>query len=239
MNMQSLNSTAGARAPQQARTSREEVLTKDTPGSGWVDDFDFTVIDHSREIYFLPGMDRLAATLVEKSQQKMKVRVEAQSQVLEYVLDGKNRDADVTVSLNGNPYELKSSPQPDGSSQFLGNGSAGKVNLTINYSNNTAHAGALVEWGDEGQMSATDKLIVDPDPNSPRPFEIIGNFACARMYQEILKEADGFQILGDMGNYPIDGRISKTENGGYLIEGHLGELKYKQTITPLEPGPAV
>lgn len=238
--MQSLNSPAVTRAPQQVRTSpQDEVLSKDNPGSGWVDDFDYAVIDHSREMYFLPGIDRLAAGLIEKSQQKMKVRVEAQDQVLEYVLDGKNRDADVTVNLNGKPYELKSHPQPDGSSQFIGDGPAGKVNLTVNYSENAAHAGALVEWGEDANMALTDKLITDPDPNSPRPYELIGNFACARMYQEILKDGDGFQILGDMGSYPIDGRISKTENGGYLIEGHLGELKYKQTITPFEPGPAV
>ncbi len=237
--MQSLSNISSARPSSPLQNANQPETSKDIPGSGWVDDYDFSVIDHSREMYFLPGVDRLAAGLVEQSQQKMKVRVEAQDQVVEYVLDGKNRDADVTVSLNGKPYELKSTPQPDGSSQFNGQGPAGNVNLSVNYSPNTSHAGALIKWGEDSEMALTDKLITDPDPNSPRPYEIIGNFACARMYQEILREPDGFQILGDLGSYPIDGRLSKLDNGGYLIEGHLGELKYKQTITPLEPGPAV
>lgn len=236
MNMSTITSVAG-RTPLSQSQSQAQCHTRnaeEVSPKGHVDDFDWSVLDHSREMFFLPGVDRLAAHLASKSDGPVKVRVESQGQFLEYTLDGKHPENSVSLNLNGVPYEMKASTNPDGSLQFDGEGTPGKVNLSIEKRPEGQHASALVVF-EEGQMALTQKMVVDPDPKSSRMAEVIGNFACAKLYEEFLRGDDGksWEIMGDMGNYPIFGKLTANPDGSYLVAGSLGDLEYKQTITPV------
>ena len=199
----------------------------------WDDNFDLTELDHSREMYFLPGVDRLAATLAARSDSPLKVRLEAQGQFLEYVLDNKDPHAPIHGSLNGKPFTFTNSPgeQPD-QREVESQTSGGKVRGTLYQLSDGSSFSGLVEHSQDS-MPITQRLnYTSPDGKLPVG-EIIGNFACARMFLDIEKEGDGLLIAGDMGSYKVEAHLKPSGNG-YVSEGHLGELEFRQFFTPVQ-----
>ena len=107
-------------------------------------DFDLSVLNHSREMYFLPGMDRLAATLAAKAETPVKVRMEARGQFLEYVIDGKHPEAVIEASLNGSPFKMIPKHNDDGSWDMNADTTGGTVAGTITQEPQGTHFGGLI-----------------------------------------------------------------------------------------------
>ena len=184
--------------------------------------WDLTVLNHSREIYFLPGVDRLAMSIAECSEAPLHVKVECNGQSLEYVIeDGVPKNA----SLNGAPFEVTVTPGEDGKSKVSATGAPG------NYSGTMREDGINVLVNDD--MPVAERILWEQNEGSDKVGEIIGNFACARLYEGFYKNEQGLRILGELGRYPLDAQLSKGPNGTLVLEGEFGDLTYRETFTPL------
>ena len=61
--------------------------------------------------------------------------------------------------------------------------------------------------------------------------QIYGNFACARMEQDLVREGDSLHITGDLGPHKMETWLRPDSQGGLIHEGDLGDLHFRQIFT--------
>lgn len=193
-------------------------------------EFDLSTIDNAREVYFLPQVDRLAAWIAQQAEQPMRVRVEAEGQVLEYVTTGDPAQT-VVASLNGVPFEVSSAPGEEKDSlKWTGHGQAGEVEGDFYKLEDGTQVTGLA--GPERMPFNHSLHIVEkPEPQGP-VMESRGNFACARMHHEYYAENGHLKVEGELGRHTIDAVLEGGPENGYILQGNFGDLEFKQTFTP-------
>lgn len=192
--------------------------------------FELSVLDTGREMYFLPQMDRLAALLAGESQRPLQVRVEAENQVIEYVVTD-NPSATIEANLNGKPFVMSTAPAEDGSLALTGHSEPGEFdgNFYLNPDGSTQVTGIV----GPNRMPVNHSLwrVKDPKPGDP-VIESLGNFACARMSTAYYPEGDNLHLLGNMGVHNIDAILTR-QGEGWQLQGDYGDIKFRQTFTPV------
>lgn len=193
--------------------------------------FELSVLDTGREMYFLPQMDRLAALLASESHKPMQVRLEAENQVIEYVVT-EDPAATIEANLNGKPFVMSTAPAEDGSLALTGHSEPGEFegNFYLNPDGSTQVTGLA----GPNRMPVNHSLwrVKDPKPGDP-VIESLGNFACARMSTAYYPEGENLHLLGNMGVHNIEGMLTR-EGEGWKLEGDYGDMKFRQTFTPLQ-----
>jgi len=185
--------------------------------------FDLTTIETARESYFLPGIDRLAAKVAADAGVPVDVHVDINGQFLEYTLPPGEGDATIPLNVNGQAVEVTRS---NGSYKAEGP-VIGKLDATVEPYSNGSKISGLVGTED---MPFSESI----EFNTPAGFhaELGGNFACSRMWQEIEQKPDHLKLSGALGSHWISSEIRQGPNGSLVIVGELGELEFRQTITP-------
>lgn len=186
----------------------------DAPGAEADPVFDLSFLDNARENYFLPGVDRLAATLAGTFEGPAKVRLEAEGQFLEYTLHSDR----VEGSLNGNAFALAKEDAGAGAWRLEGDTPGGKVKVKVSDKPDGTRAIGLVNGMPFNQ--GIHRL--------EGSYELDGNFACARLAQSVDSEG---RVSGTLGRHTLAYQVA-TEGDGYLIQGQFGDLSFRQTITP-------
>lgn len=195
-------------------------------------------MNHSREMYFLPTMDRLAATVASNAQSPVRVRTEANGQFLEYVLDGKHPEAPISGSLNGKEFQMLPKHNDDGSWDVSADTSGGTVGATITQEPMGTHFSGLIKAPSEEEGRFCTERITFQSPEDGRIATVAGNFACARMMEDLTKVDDGVSIEGVMGDYNISGKLQQGPNGTLVNEIDLGDIHFHQTFTPVSSEPS-
>ena len=201
-------------------------------------DFDLGVMNHSREMYFLPTMDRLAATVAGNAQAPIKVRTEANGQFLEYVLDGKHPEAAISGSLNGKDFQMLPKHNDDGSWDVAADTTGGTVGATITQEPMGTHFSGLIKASNEDEARFCTERITFQAPDDGRIAVVSGNFACARMTEDLTKVDDGVSIEGVMGDYNVSGKLQEGPSGTLVNEIDLGDIHFHQTFTPMSSQPS-
>lgn len=185
--------------------------------------FDLTTIENAREAYFLPGIDRLAASVAEKATTPVDVHVDINGQSLDYTLPPGSGDAVIPTNVNGQNVEIRR----EGDAYKAEGPVIGKLDATFEPIENGSKIGGLVGTED---MAFTESIQF----NTPNGFyaELGGNFACSRMWQEVEHKGEGLKVSGALGSHWISSEITVGANGALVIEGSLGEVDFRQTITP-------
>lgn len=185
--------------------------------------FDLTTIETARESYFLPGIDRLAAKVTDDANVPVDVRVDFGEQFISYTMQPGTGDATIPVTVNGRTFDVAR----QGGNYTASGEVIGKLDATVEpYENGTKISGLV---GTE-DMPFTESIQF----NTPAGFamELGGNFACSRMWQEIETRPDHLKVSGALGSHWISSEIRQGPNGSLVIEGSLGELEFRQTLTP-------
>lgn len=185
--------------------------------------FDLTTIETAREAYFLPGIDRFAAKVAEDAAGPVDVHVDINGQFLEYTLQPGTGDATIPLNVNGQPVEITRS-----NGGYSAQGPViGKLDATVEAFGTGTKISGLVGTED---MPFTESL----EFNTPAGFhaELGGNFACSRMWQEVEQKGDHLKVSGALGSHWISSEIRTGPNGSLVIDGSLGDIEFRQTITP-------
>ena len=192
--------------------------------------FDLTTIETARESYFLPGIDRFAASVADGSSTPVDVHVEIGGQFLSYTMPPGGQDGTIPVNVNGNTLEITRSTGQDGVVTYLADSPLGDLNATVEKTENGSRVNGIVGTED---MPFNESITFDPGfATTGHLADVNGNFACSRMWQEITKRDDHLKLEGALGSHWIASTIKSGENGTLVIEGSLGEIDFRQTITP-------
>ena len=198
--------------------------------------FQLDVLDHSREMYFLPGIDRLAVTLAARSEVPLHVKVEVEGQYLEYTLDSRRPEAPIQGSFNGKPFQMTSKPGEEGKRDYELRSSAGNVFATLYPESEGSGFSAIVE-NPEDRVPISQRMNLDPNHKGSLPQgTIIGNFSCSRLHEDLVQEGDQLKISGVMGAYDVGATLSPGPNGTLINVGFLDDVEFRQTFTPVKPG---
>ena len=198
----------------------------DAPGAEADPVFDLSYLDNARENYFLPGVDRLAATLAAGYDGPVKVRLEAEGQFMEYTLDAHHPEAPDSGSFNGNAFELAKEDAGNGAWRLAGDTPGGAIKIKVANRPDGTHANGLVNG-----MPLNQGIHVHGETSA----ELDGNFACARLAQTVAPEEGGLHVTGTLGRHTLDYHVTPGENDGILIQGQFGDMTFRQTLTPVQP----
>lgn len=189
--------------------------------------FDLSLLDNARENYFLPGVDRLAASLAACYGGPVKVRLEAEGQFMEYTMDPTRPESPVVGSLNGNPFELQPQDAGGGAWRLAGDTPGGAIKIKVAQRPDGSHANGLINGMPINQG-------IHFDENGEHVADLDGNFACARLAQTVTREDEGYHLTGTLGRHNLDYRVTEQENEGFLVQGQFGDMTFRQTITPVQ-----
>ena len=172
--------------------------------------FDLSAIENAREAYFLPGIDRFAASVAECATTPVTVHVDIGGQFMEYTLQPGQADGVIPVNVNGQTLEITRRTEESGQVSYLAESPIGNLDATLQKLPDGSRINGLV--GTEA-MPFTESIHFDPGfATTGHLADLDGNFACSRMWQEIKTDGDHLKLEGALGSHWISSRISAGEN---------------------------
>lgn len=195
--------------------------------------FDLTSIDTPVEAFLMPTVDLVAGLALgqlggDDHSRTASLKLEAGGQTLEYSNRVTEAGMQIDGKMNGGDFVLQAQPGDDGASVVV----SGKTPGGDFEDRLSPVPGGFQLAGKVGTVDFEESFSLDPMAGfSGHVGELSGRFGSDALTLSLQQEGEVLRATGKLGERKIEERITQGENGCILIEGTIGTLEFKQTLS--------